>query len=203
MVDLDPTDTTAYANLATAFSMQKRHLEEIRSLKKVLMFDPENKELRSALSNAYFHLGEFDEALNCALCVIELDEKDPQAYCNLGSIHAAQNMTEEAIEAFKKAIEMDPEYSLPHTNLGSLYGTAGRVESAIKEFKKAISLNSGDAQAWLNLYHSYKDIGRQEDAAKAYEQYEKLTKEVAPGGGKAEFSGVPGGVSTTGDTASE
>ena len=98
---------------------------------------------------------------------------------------------------------MDPEYSLPHTNLGSLYGTVGRVESAIKEFKKATSLNPGDAHAWLNLYHSYKEIGRQEDSTKAFQKYEMLTKETAPGGGKAEFSGVPGGVSTTGDTASE
>jgi DNA-binding SARP family transcriptional activator len=63
--------------------------------------------------------------------------------------------------------------------------------------------NPADAQAWLNLYHSYKDIGRQEDSTKAYQQYEMLTKAPAPGGGTTEFSGVPGGVSTTGDTATE
>lgn len=165
------------------------------------MFDPENKELRSAVSNAYFHMGDFDESLSSALCVIELDDKDPQAYCNLGSIYSGQNMVEDAVEAFQKAIELDPEYSLPHTNLGSLYGTIGRVESAIKEFKKATSLNPGDAQAWLNLYNSYKDIGRLEDSTKAYQQYEALTKAPLPGGGKSDIAGIPGGVSTTGDTA--
>ncbi|MCH8932650.1 MAG: tetratricopeptide repeat protein, partial [Nitrospinae bacterium] len=116
-------------------------------------------------------------------------------------IYSAQNMIEEAIQAFKTAIEMDPEYSLPHTNLGSLYGTVGRVESAIKEFKKATSLNPGDAQAWLNLNQSYKEIGRVEDATKAFQQYEMLTKEAPPAGGTADGSGIPGGVSTTGDTA--
>ncbi len=55
--------------------------------------------------------------------------------------------------------------------------------------------------AWLNLYHAYKEIGRQEDATKAHQKYEMLTKEGAPSGGKADVSGIPGGVSTTGDTA--
>ncbi len=77
------------------------------------------------------------------------------------------------------------------------------MESAIKEFKKATSLNPGDAHAWLNLYHSYKEIGRQEDATKAYQQYEQLTREAAPAGGKTDHAGIPGGVSTTGNTAGD
>ena len=124
------------------------------------MFSPEDLELRSALSTAYFNAENYDEALNHALCVVELDEKDPQAYCNLGSCYSAQNMIDEAVKAFQKASEIDPDYSLPHTNLGSLYATVGRLEKAIKEFKLATSMNKGDALGWLNLYNCYKEVGR-------------------------------------------
>ena len=79
-IKIDPTDTTGYANLAAAYGMLKAYDKEIMALKKVLMFDPENKELRAALSNSYFNSDRFEEAIDAAICVVEIDEKDTQAY---------------------------------------------------------------------------------------------------------------------------
>ena len=171
------------------------------------MFSPEDKELRSALSTTYFNANHHDEALNAALCVVEIDEKDPQAYCNLGSCYAVKGMVDEAVRAFKKASEIDPEYNLPHTNLGSLFATLGRLESAIKEFKLAASLNRSDALAWYNLYNCYKEVNRLEDAEEAYRTYEKLMKTMGQDtptektGQGQNPSNIPGGVSQTGGYA--
>ena len=168
------------------------------------MFDPENKELRAALSNAYFNSDRFEEAIDAAICVVEIDEKDTQAYCNLGSCYAAQNMVDDAITAFNKASELAPDYSLPHTNLGTLYANMGRPETAIKELKIAVSLNSQDAGAWMNLYACYKEVGLMEESQNAFSKYEAILNapepEQAPGGDNP--SNIPGGVSQTSKLAS-
>jgi tetratricopeptide (TPR) repeat protein len=163
------------------------------------MFSPEDLELRSALSTAYFNSENYDEALTQALCVVELDEKDPQAYCNLGSCYSAQNMIDEAVKSFQRASEIDPDYSLPHTNLGSLYATVGRIEKAIKEFKLATSMNPGDALGWLNLYNCFKEVGRMDDAQEAYKKYEALMNQESQA---EKHSSIPGGVSPTNQLAS-
>ena len=168
------------------------------------MFDPENKELRAALSNAYFNSNRFEEAIDAALCVVEIDEKDTQAYCNLGSCYAAQSMVDDAIKAFNKATELAPDYSLPHTNLGTLYANMGRIEAAIKELKIAVSLNPQDAGAWLTLYSCYKEVGLMEESQNAYSKYEAILNEPelqeATGGDNP--ANIPGGVSQTSKLAS-
>ena len=85
VIKLDPTDQTAYANLTMAYEMQGMYLEEIRVLKKVLMFEPENKELRSALSTAYYNNMQFDDALGAALVVVENepDRRSSQTFRDL------------------------------------------------------------------------------------------------------------------------
>jgi tetratricopeptide (TPR) repeat protein len=137
--------------------------------------------------------------------VVDLDDKDPQAYCNLGSCYSTKDMIDEAIGAFKKASELSPDYSLPHTNLGSLYATIGRVEKAIKEFKQAVTLNDHDALAWFNLYNCYKEVGRTEDGNDAYRRYEEIMKGQPMGAGASgdavNHNNIPGGVSQSGGYA--
>ncbi|MZH46928.1 MAG: tetratricopeptide repeat protein, partial [Nitrospinae bacterium] len=199
VIELDPTDTTGYANLAAAYDMLKLYDKEIIALRKVLMFNPEDKELRAALSNAYFHAQRYEEAIDAALCVVDVDDKDPQAYCNLGSCYSVRNMVDDAIASFKKASELAPDYSLPHTNLGTLYANMGRPEAAIKSFKTAVSLNPADAGAWFSLYNCYKEVGLMDDSQEAYKKYEALMNEpepVATEGGDNPAN-IPGGVSQT------
>ena len=50
--------------------MLKAYDKENVALKKVLMFDPENKELRAALSNSYLNSDRFEEAIDAAICVV-------------------------------------------------------------------------------------------------------------------------------------
>ena len=52
-----------------------------------------------------------------------------------------------------------------------------------------------------NLHHSYKEIGRHDDSSKAFSRYNELISEKPAGDGSKEFSGVPGGVSPTAQTA--
>jgi Flp pilus assembly protein TadD len=169
------------------------------------MFTPEDKELRAALSNAYFNAERYEEAIDAAQVVVEIDEKDPQAYCNLGSCYSVCNMVDDAISAFKKASELAPDYSLPHTNIGTLYANMGRPETALKEFKIAVELNPEDAAAWMNLYTCYKEVGLMEDSQKAYSKYEALMNApVSSAGAVTEGenpSNIPGGVSQTGGYA--
>ena len=136
---------------------------------------------------------------------MEIDDKDPQAFCNLGNCYSVLSMVDDAIGAFKKASELAPDYSLPHTNLGTLYANMGRPETALKELKLAVDMNPQDTAAWMNLYTCYKEVGLMEDSQNAYRKYEALMEAPAlasSGATEGENpSNIPGGVSQTGGYA--
>ena len=85
---------------------------------------------------------------------IELDERNAQAFFNLGNSLYLQNKFQESIKAYLHALTLDkvPEC---HFNLAQAYNDLCDYESASKHYMKAIELDEGNTKAYLQLGSIY------------------------------------------------
>ena len=109
---------------------------------------------------------------------IEINDKYPQAYNNLGNVLVDMNKHKEAIEAYSKAIDLAPTYGVAYNNRGSAYFELGDIEAAVSDFSSAIrhlSLNAvphnGRGRALLTkklYYAALRDFNRAVRLNKTY-----------------------------------
>ncbi|HPI72513.1 MAG TPA: SpoIIE family protein phosphatase, partial [bacterium] len=86
----------------------ENYSESIRLFEEYLRFFPGDHQARMLLGNAYFRCRKLREAARVYTAVINQDPKNPDAYENLGVVHANQGNFRHAIEVWEKLLEMAP-----------------------------------------------------------------------------------------------
>ncbi|NLP09857.1 SpoIIE family protein phosphatase [bacterium] len=86
----------------------ENYAESIRLFEEYLRFFPEDHQARMLLGNAYFRCRKLREAAQVYTAVISQDPKNPDAYENLGVVHANQGNFHHAIEVWERLLEMAP-----------------------------------------------------------------------------------------------
>ena len=76
-----------------------------------------------------------EEVINKAL---EINNKNPRVWYELGQAKLSQKKYDEAVEAFKQALKLNPEVSQSYWFLGMAYARAGNLGEAIKYIDKAV-----------------------------------------------------------------
>ncbi len=99
---------------------------------------------------------------------IELDNKNPDAFINLG-INYLKLGTEhggEAVEAFRNAAILNPQYAAAYYRMGRVYQSQKNKESMDEQFAKAISADPAFAPVYISYFLYYQD--RDVNVAKEY-----------------------------------
>jgi GlpG protein len=144
--------------------------------------------LSGDLAGEYAYLGYLDleaghnvRALECYRRAVELDDRQPGWWYNLGIAYQHLERYQEADLAYQRAVDQDSNSAnfrqalvQCKTFLGNQEFQRGNVERAVKIYRDALAVEKENAQLWLSLGSAYQRLGRNRAARKAYEQATSL-----------------------------
>ena len=153
-VQLDPTFTLAYANIANTCQSIFRTYDRNSSI--------------------------LDRATEAAEKIRELEGETAQYYWVMSRIALQRGDVEGALTYAKRAVEIDPKYALGYSALGFAYHAFGMKEEALKALEEYVRLRENDRGAHFNLLIALHEIGDMERlriaAERAMPIYERHTR---------------------------
>jgi tetratricopeptide (TPR) repeat protein len=112
--------------------------------------------------------GEFEEAAQAYLDVIEQDPNHYKAHVALGQVLMFMDKPEEAVNFLLKATELDPNDANGYLYLGYSFHALGELDPAVQAFEQAIELEPDQHVARNNLGYIYFLKGDLESAGQAF-----------------------------------
>ncbi len=116
----------------------------------------------------YLNKGLFERSLTYNIKSLELNNKDPEAYYNLGLNYQMLKQIELAIKYYKYALKINPNYLGAHNNLGLIYKIQEKFEEASTHFKTAITLEPDNPECLFNYANCLRDSKRFSEAKSYY-----------------------------------
>ena len=99
--------------------------------------------------------GESDKALSLFTEIVKIDDKDFNAWVQIGTLHYASKRPDEARKAYAKALSLKPDYFRANLNLGKLELSQKDYGAAISSLSKAVEIDGESADANHLLGEAY------------------------------------------------
>ncbi|UCF37123.1 MAG: tetratricopeptide repeat protein [Acidobacteriota bacterium] len=152
VLDIDPGQSSVWANLGSSYMKLDRNEEAIEALNKAIELEPDNATYFQNLGGTYAALGQTDKARElyekAAGLSAELNPSDAAVnYYNMGVTYINTGKNQEAAEALLKAIELDPNHAESHYQLGITMLGLGQMEDAIKYLQKYVEIDPAAVNA--------------------------------------------------------
>lgn len=100
----------------------------------------------------------YDEAVDLFTRLVTADEKDFQAWTELGTVQLMKNNMDEAEKDYRRAIQERPTFMLAFLNLGRLLSVQKKYEAAIEPLTEAVKLSATSPEANFMLGEAYLQI---------------------------------------------
>jgi tetratricopeptide (TPR) repeat protein len=94
------------------------------------------------LANAYFDLGDYQNAADAYQNSLRIDGTLSKVHNNLGLALVGMNRTREAGAEFKQAVDLKPQYAEAHYNLGVAYLKLGKKSEAEQQSQALATINT-------------------------------------------------------------
>jgi tetratricopeptide (TPR) repeat protein len=163
--------------LAKVDYFDRRYLEAVEKLKRVIVLDPASARGYDSLGLAYDMLGRSDEAREALLKAVDLNRKlpNPSAWPphNLGYLLLRLREPKEAENALRESLKYDPRFATAHYHLGRTLEAEDRDNEAIDEYRVAISLDPALIEPIYSLGLLYRRHNRLAEADAAFAEYKK------------------------------
>lgn len=117
-----------------------------------------------------------DEAVDLFTRLVAADEKDFQAWTELGTVQLMKNNAEEAEKDYRRAIQERPTFMLALLNLGRLLSVQKKYEAAIEPLTEAVKLSPTSAEANFMLGEAYLQLKKGSKAVPYLTDAAKLGK---------------------------
>lgn len=199
LTSLYPTDFEARSWLEQAeskrTSMQEiplaKNFVEHRPLRYRYVFSAEAA-LVSKTANDYclqlIRAGEIVEAAEWVRRFVDLYEKSPTLFYNLGQLYNTLNRAEGALRYAWKAVELKDDYRDAYDLIGGVFYKIKDFASAIPFYQKAVFLDPKDPLGYYNLGLAYDQAGKLSEAMENWRS--AVEKEQVPSAGRG---AAPGG----------
>ncbi len=160
-----------------------RFIEASQQLEKMIKAYPHFLAARNNLALAYYYLGQFDQAIEVIEGILEKDQANLHALCNLAVFcrHKGEEKTVQVlVEGLKKVLPVQPDH---HFKLATTLGILGEDQRAFELF--SILMKSG-LNRDVNLYHylavAAYNSGQYEKAASFWQKVKEIdpTGDIAP-----------------------
>lgn len=96
-------------------------------------------------------LGNFEQALQHYMAVLQQDAFNVEARNNLGLLYHQRGLPGEAIEQFRRALLIDPQYVRARSNLAVVLTAAGRLAEARAELRAALAVQPRSVDLLVNM----------------------------------------------------
>jgi tetratricopeptide (TPR) repeat protein len=170
----DPSDANAYHELAVTYRAMKNYGEALRAEEAALALQPERSEFHGIRAMVRVETGQFAQAKDEFLRVIQMDPNNAVAWNNLGNAYRELNELDEAAEAYRKAIELSPHYAYPENGLGTVLVRQKQTQEAIPHFEKALQLDPKFVEVYLNMAIAFHSLNEPQRAKTLYTAFLKL-----------------------------
>jgi tetratricopeptide (TPR) repeat protein len=167
-LNADPVNAASiylYSRLLTDEDERLEHLERAYAL------DREVFEICVDLGRAYYHQGDYDEAVARYKRAIRLRSTSAFARNLLGLAYYHKGYVDLAISEYRQAIRIRDGFLDPYLNLGLTYYYTGKLDDAIGIYKQALKLPEAGKEKhriYRNLGMAYARKGDDKKAEKAY-----------------------------------
>jgi len=121
--------------------------DELTLWQDALRKSPDKMRVHHNLGRAYFHRGQFDEAIREGEVALRLSahlnrKENVKFVLNLlGGAYLVKGENQKALSMFQQAIEVDPNFATSYYNVSCLYAIQHEKEKAIEHLKKGIALD--------------------------------------------------------------
>ena len=163
--------------LAKVDYFERRYLEAVEKLKRVISLDPGSARAYDSLGLAYDMLGRSDDAREALLKAVDLNRKlsNPSAWPphNLGYLLLRLREPKDAENALRESLQYDPRFATAHYHLGRTLEAEDRDNEAIDEYRVAISLDPALLEPLYSLGLLYRRHNRLMEAEAAFAAYKK------------------------------
>jgi TolB-like protein/Tfp pilus assembly protein PilF len=112
-LELNPNNAIGHFYFANYLLARGQFQDALAEARYATALDPVSLPVRSNTAMALYYSGQYDQAIEQCLQVLEIDPNFARSYEDLGRVYWEKGMWREAIRAFKKAVT--------HSRLGSLY----------------------------------------------------------------------------------
>ena len=114
------------------------------------------------ISDCYFELGEYDEALNNVNQAINMDSTDLSNIAKKANIYYEMGNAKAAISEWDKVLTLQPEYGFGYYRRGWFKELVGDMDGALEDLSMAIVLDSEDSYAYVSRGDVYLKQGKKD-----------------------------------------
>lgn len=114
------------------------------------------------ISDCYFELGEYDEALNNVNQAINMDSTDLSNIAKKANIYYEMGNAKAAISEWDKVLTLQPEYGFGYYRRGWFKELVGDMDGALEDLSMAIVLDPEDSYAYVSRGDVYLKQGKKD-----------------------------------------
>ena len=133
------------------------------------------------LQVAYRHerSAELPQAIAAYKQSIQLNERQPTVWYDLGVAYAAIEQFPDAVAAYSKSAELDSNSARTFNNRAAAYARLKQYKNAIDDCSRAVALDPNDFLAWRNRGLARHDNGELEEAISDYDESIRINGKAA------------------------
>lgn len=167
-VRLDSTVATYYITLADVYFAENKTRQTKEVLERTATKFPESTEALMKLSELYFIVKQYQQAIETINKALKINENIAKAYYLKGSIYRESGDTTKAISSLETAVEQDNSFADAYYDLGIIYA-ARKNPIAFDYFNNALRTNTTYVDAYYAKAKLLQDMGKYDESIKEYE----------------------------------
>jgi cytochrome c-type biogenesis protein CcmH/NrfG len=168
-----------WLNSLIALEQKEDWLELLKLSQQWVKSEPENAEAWWILGKAYFHLKQYDDAIQADRAALRIKPEDFRVWTSLGGTYYFLEQYNQAIQAYREALRIQPEYFAAWHGLGSAYQSLKQYDQAIQAYRAALRIEPENFADWYLLGSAYESLKQYDQAIQAYQEALRIQPEKA------------------------
>ena len=132
------------------------------------------------IAQVYIQINQLEDAIEWLTKSLKLNQSQPEAHLNLGSIFFQTEDWSASLENFNKVIDLDKRNVIAYFNRGLVFKKLLRLDEALDDLNYALSLDKNNFEILNEIATTQSELFRYEDALKNYDTAIKLNTNFPP-----------------------
>ena len=132
------------------------------------------------IAQVYIQINQLEDAVEWLTKSLKLNQSQPEAHLNLGSIFFQTEDWSASLENFNKVIDLDKRNVIAYFNRGLVFKKLLRLDEALDDLNYALSLDKNNFEILNEIATTQSELFRYEDALKNYDTAIKLNTNFPP-----------------------
>ena len=130
-------------------------------------------------ADAYYNLGQYNEAIVDFSKAIQLNPGFALSYYNRANCYGQTGRFKESLEDLNNSLRLNPRYGDAYNKRGQASAMLGKMNEAFNDFNKAVELTPGNPEVYYNLGITYYNSGKKEEGCNALQKAVSMNFEPA------------------------